>query len=189
MNARIQRMVHGTVCRFIGQALEKTDSQAYTDLLDIYSLWEDYRQQHASGYLVDPKEINKALIETFGSDIKLDEDASRVYGLTKKAQRQPKVKKQLTAIEIEKLGKDSEMQARFNKFIYDRGPSMRTAPFETFQFANFKQSELAEGSYRMICRECSLEEAKEWLSRQDYLYFNDTINNWCFHQRAVLDYS
>ncbi len=177
-----KRMVDQTVSRFIVKNFELSNPECFVDNLDILEMWNEYHEENAMGYVINSKLILDKLSEIF-KDAKLTE--YKVFGIKRRQPRHPAIKKTLSAAEIEQLGKDSEMSARFNKFIYDRGPDNRTAPFELHQFANFKQTELAGGSYRMICGECSLEDCKTWLSKQDYLYFDNSINMWCFHSRSL----
>ncbi len=173
-----KRMADQTISRFLVKNFETSNAECFVDNLDILELWNDYHQENAMGYVIDNSLIFDKLSEIF-KDAKLAE--YKVFGLKRRQQRQPIEKKRLNAAEIEELGKDSEMQARFNKFIYDRGPEYRTKPFPTHLFANFKASELSGGFYRMVCNEVSLDAAKEWLSRQDFLYHENGL--WHFHKR------
>ncbi len=182
MSIMQKRMVNQTVSRFIVKNFEASNAECFVDNLDILEAWEDYRVENVQSYIINSKLILEKFPEIF-RECTVGE--YRVNGISKRKPKERAVKKQLTAEELQQLGKDSEMKARFEKFLYDRGPSMRTAPFETFQLANFKQTELAGGSYRMVCGECSLEDAREWLARQDFLYFDDKIECWCFHSRPV----
>lgn len=180
MNARTKKLLDGVVCRFIASNFESANCDNSVAILDVMERFEDYRLTNAAGYAIDSTDVLKKIKYMFPES---KADDIRICGIARKPQKVKPAKKIPTEDEKREMLFDSEMETRFRKFVYNRSINLRTEPFSSKDLAEYCQVLQAGNVFMMDVSEVSIPDAEKWLSKQDYLYFDDKINMWCFHKR------